>query len=521
MNDATKGSHFANRIYIPGKPAKASNLTAAASPANNGGEPPADADSPDLDPGEFPLDALNPVMRRMVEAVADVHQVPVVMPATAAVAIIGGALGNAFKLVGAVNGKISFGNLYVIIGSPKSSGKGSVAGALMQPLLAASQRLEDRFTQEELPGLKREKLVLEKRAGILVGELASGKRGTRGSKDPITAVEKREREEELEAALQRLGDLEMLLSSLPSYWISNSTSEAAAVALARNKSALMVYSPEGGEILRVLAGKYRKDSQGDFDLMLSGYSVEPMKNNRITRGMNQLTPCVNMILLVQPGILRELLGNEEAFERGMTARILTVIVETVPLADDGVYRRVSKETEQGWEQLFAGVFDRRESLAGGTREIICSPEAKEIFRGYHNEVVQLRLGKYRDIEAELGRARENAIRIAQGQCVADDVDASILTEDQAERGVQIARWFLRSNLRTMNEARARRQADRAEELYDLLDRKGGRESLRNLDKSHGFSAVEIREIVKATGPRFVLETASTGGRPSETLSIAK
>jgi hypothetical protein len=38
-----------------------------------------------------------------------------------------------------------------------------------------------------------------------------------------------------------------------------------------------------------------------------------------------------MLLMVQPFILHELMGNKEAFERGMTARTISFIVETEPL----------------------------------------------------------------------------------------------------------------------------------------------------------------------------------------------
>ena len=115
--------------------------TTPAQAASGEGEPPAS----DLEPGEFPLHALSPAMRDMAEDLANVHRVPVQLPAMCAVGILSGALGNAYTLTGAVDGKDCFGNLYVIPAAPKSSGKGSVANALAKPLLTASGELEAAF----------------------------------------------------------------------------------------------------------------------------------------------------------------------------------------------------------------------------------------------------------------------------------------------------------------------------------------------------------------------------------------
>ena len=70
----------------------------------------------------YPLHALNVTMRAIAEATAEVHQIPIELPAMAAVATMAGALGKSCELVGAVNGKTSFGNIYVIAGAPKSTG---------------------------------------------------------------------------------------------------------------------------------------------------------------------------------------------------------------------------------------------------------------------------------------------------------------------------------------------------------------------------------------------------------------
>lgn len=476
---------------------------------------------PELEPGEFPLHAISPALRAIAEDLASVHRVPVQLPAMCAVGVVSGALGNAYTLTGAVDGKDCHGNLYIIPAAPKSSGKGSVANALVRPLLEASAELEATFRQHQLPCLKADKAILEKRVGVLVSELAKGKTGTGTNRQPMGEAERAESRRELEQAHEQLAEIEPLLSALPTYWLGNATSEAMAAQFARNNPGLFCYSAEGGETVRVLLGKYRGDDKADLDLYLSGYTVEPWRSDRIGRGVCQITPCLAMLLLVQPSILRELVGNEEAFERGMTARLLTFAVETEPQEDDGSTRRVSETAEAAWNQLIRGILARRKAIAGKLHHIVCTPEAREVFRQFHNEGVRLRRGEFRDIEAELGRWRENAIRLAIGQCVADNLEAQELTGEQAARAVEIMRWCARSALQVTNAARMQKRAKRADELQALLAGKpGGRETVRNLDKSHGFQPEEVHALAGQFADRFTVERKEdTGGRPSPVLRL--
>ena len=478
--------------------------------------PPSDQTAPpDLDPGLFPIHSLSPAMRTIVEELAEVHRVPVEMSAMVAVGVLAGALGNKFTLAGAVNGKLSHGNLYVVIGAAKSSGKGSISCALAAPLLKASAEMEKRYRNEERPDLMAEKAVLTKRVTVLVNELASNRTGTGEQRKVMGEAERMEALEELKEAQARLDWIEPFLDAAPTLWLGDSTSEAMARQFKRNNFGLCCYSPEAGSVVRVMLGKYSKSDAGDFDLYLSGYSVEPWRSDRIGRGVCQITPCLNMTLLCQPSILRELLGNEEAFERGMTARLLSFVVETEPQEDDGVVRCLSEGAETAWAELINGILARRESMKE-PRRIICTPEAREVFRQFHNESVRLRRKEYRHIEAELGRWRENAIRIAIGLCVADNIDASELTGEQAERAVKIMRWCARSALKLTNRARAEKQGERADELQDILVRRRGEETLRNLNNSHGFKPEEVRALAGQFPDRFVVEPiVNTGGRPSE------
>lgn len=475
---------------------------------------------PDGEPGAFPVQALSPAMRAMAESVAEVYRVPVELPALCAVAANSGALGGAFKLTEAVDGRESFGNLYVIPAAPKSSGKGSVAGAIVKPLLEASAELETAFRENQLPGLRREKSVLDKRVGVLVNQLAAGKTGAGKDKQAMGEFERKETESELDQAHARLEAIAPLLDALPTYWLGNATSEAMERQFKRNNGGLFCYSPEAGSTVRVMLGKYTKGAAADLDLFLSGYSVEPYRSDRITRGVCQITPCLSLLLMVQPSILRELLTHEEAFERGLTARLIMCIVETEPLEDDGALRRVNARVAAAWNERIHGILNRRETLAGQPRPIQCTDEAREEFRRFHNDSVKLRRGEFRDIEAELGRWRENAIRISVGQCVADNPEARELTGEQAARAVEIMRWCALAGLKITLAGQMRKRAQRADELQTILLQRNARQTLRDLDKCHGFKKDEVCALARQFPDRFTIEREQpTCGRPSEVLHL--
>jgi hypothetical protein len=274
-----------------------------------------------------------------------------------------------------------------------------------------------------------------------------------------------------------------------------------------------------------MLGKYTKGNAADFELWLKGYSVELHQDDRVGRGNVNITPCLTALLFCQPSVLRELYSNEEAFERGLTARVLPFICEAPLLEDDGMERSVSVYHRDAWHELIVGLLDQRtKQLASGEPALVhCDADAREVFRAFHNESIRLRNGAFRDIEGELGRWRENACRIALGLCIADDPGASTLTKTQAERAVKLARWGHHSALQVMHGGRMERRLARVNKLRDLLAECGGLVTLRNLEKSHGFEPDEVERLVVEFPSLLHLETKQNpkGGPQSRILTRAQ
>ena len=478
------------------------------------------------DPGPFPVDALSASMRAIAEELAIVHSVPVELPGMCALGTVSGSLGLAFMLEGAVLGKGGcFGGLYIIPGAAKSSGKGSVANYLVRPLIEASSALEAAFREAQLPRLKSEKSLLEKRLSYLENQYAKGRNGSNAGSSLLNQAERHALQLEHEEAKERVEELERLIKAQPTYWVENTTSEKLGELMHSNRSGLLIYSPEGAETLRVVLGKYRKDGHADCDLFLKSYSVEPCRVDRISRGVCQIErPWLSVLLLVQPSIIMELFSNEEAFDRGLTARCLPFIVETEPTYDDGCNRVVSEAANSQWHELIRAILGHRKEIGDGHHKIACSPEAREVFRQFHNESVALRLGEFRSIEAELGRWRENAIRIGLAIAVADDPGTSTLTQEQAERAVRIMRWCGYSTLKVLDTARRQKLEARACDLEELLSKRGGAETLRNLSKNNGYASDEVHDLARRFPTRLAVRSSREspqGGRPSEVVCLVR
>ncbi len=307
---------------------------------------------------------------------------------------------------------------------------------------------------------------------------------------------------------------------MPGFVEGNCTSEALATSLRSGDQSLMLFSPEAGEVLRVAAGKYNKNEKGDFDLLLSGWSSEPVSYNRISRGRRHLRPTLSALLFAQPVIVDELLANDEAFERGLTARMLIFDSEIELRHDDGVERKLPPHILNQWAEHIRFLTKNRPTTR--TFEVRCGQDARESFRIFHNMSIDARRGGYADVSGELSRWRENAIRVALNLWLADGKGGDISGE-QADRAISVVHWCYSSYMRLLNRGRGARKMSRVQTLRGLLVDTSEKEiTLRDLAGCHGFEQDEVRRLAAEFSDKLMTTTKSPGakgGRPSEVLTI--
>ena len=267
-------------------------------------------------------------------------------------------------------------------------------------------------------------------------------------------------------------------------------------------------------MVRIALGRYSKDGSGDFDLFLSGYSVEHYSSGRVGRGFNSLTPCLSSLWMCQPSLLRELYGSAEGLERGLTARVLAFCCEheTIP-EDDGVFREVDGAAFEVWSQLISDTLESRENPL----ILHTDPAAREAFRQWHNKGVSLRNGMLRDVEGEAGRWRENAIRIAGVLAVASG--AVRITEELAHDAIRLCRWAVFSGLSLLASGRTARQSEQRTKLLLILE--AGPVTARDLHRRHSFTKSDIQHLAAVYPDDFILETVKpeSAGRPSEIVRL--
>jgi hypothetical protein len=115
-------------------------------------------------------------------------------------------------------------------------------------------------------------------------------------------------------AKQRLAEYERIIEHgtqlaerNPALYTGNFTGAGLAIALTRNAETLFSFAPEAGDAIRIAAGLFRSDGRGDYDLLLSGYSGEPLAESRASRdGAHLRNPCLTTLWTCQPTLLHEL-----------------------------------------------------------------------------------------------------------------------------------------------------------------------------------------------------------------------
>lgn len=459
--------------------------------------------------GPFPVDSLPSVMRRVVESNASTFGVDPALPALTALATTSGSLGRAWAVADAAPGhSLTFGNLYALCSAPRSYGKSAIAKTTA-PLTERSAML-NQIWQENLPEWATQLGITRK----MIDKL----RKTYAEKvfdwDEETKGMQLERLEQLERARMKL---QASLQSPPKYVTGNSTSAALTEDLAENDETLALINLEAGEMIASELGR-----QPMVDLLVSGYSSETYLQARIGRGSKQLRPCLTVLLMCQPTLLRDLLNRVNNQGRGLLARFLIVNLERNVIPQEGPQESGLINQDCGWksfiESMLAFRMDNSRFLP-----VPCSAETREVFRHFHNRVVTWRNSSCAGFEADLGRARENAIRISLSLCLADhpgNFSNLEITADVARRAVKIAEWFLKSSVRLLSELDQGKIAARKEKLFSLLRGNGHAMSFRDLKLRHCFHEQEIERICALDPNPFEIKTIKKSTRrPSRVLVI--
>ncbi len=454
---------------------------------------------------EFPIEALPAVMRDMALSLGEVYAVPPMLPGLCALGVAAGTLGKGWWLTGAVNGHGNYGNLYLVLVLPPATGKSSIAKALISPLSEWENERERKWKEEDLPALQAEAKLKACQLSILF--------------KPASSVSKEERD----ALAREVAALEKKLKFNPALITEDTTTESLERDLGNvANETQFVFSTDGGKCLSSAMGQYRSGkNETDCDLWLKAFTSDEHKSSRVTRDSVSLkAPLLSILLLIQPNVWGRVQANEDARDRGLFTRILPVSLSFKAVADDGVIRELNSGIKEAWRTRIREILQLRfEAVEHGCpKEIRCSDGAREVVRAFHNEGVVLTNCSHADLRGELGRWREQVLRLAVVIAVMENPICCELSVEVATRAVRLVRWIVARGYDLNRECREAAVLDRRDRLIQVLHNSGGECTTRDLERRNTFTEAEIRQLSALFPSVFAIEVrmaGAKGGRPSE------
>ena len=265
---------------------------------------------------DFPTQALPIDLQLLIRSIAKAHQVSEGMAAAFALGVASAAIvGRVVIQPKAGNpGYTEPGQIYVLCQGESGERKTPVLRALKAPL---------------------EKWLEEQRAAVkvsnrhIVNEIEATKMAVKREKDPAKVAK----------LLDEADNLAAMLQKEPEFLQQDMTAESVSKAMDEHDGRTVVLADEA-DFLSVLTGSaYSRDGMDvNLGAILSGYTNEGFHGQRVGRGEWHISRASLAICLgVQPGLLRKFMNDSSGADRGLHARFLYFLPESM------IGKRTSKD----------------------------------------------------------------------------------------------------------------------------------------------------------------------------------
>ena len=361
---------------------------------------------------ECPIDAFPKVVRDVARTYSTARNLPMELLCFCACGILSGAMGRVFKARNAVSGGYTqTANVYILGVGESSTGKSASIRALFSNL--------ERRVLREISQYEKELEIFKKSKTKLAQDKLNGKEGF-GFDDETADAPK--------------------LSKNPDFIVKNATSEAMIKAMEESGGEIFSVCEEARDSIYIVAGNYRKQGD-DTETLNSGWCGEPIKHSRIVNGVfNVPNPCISLLWMVQNDIIDNIVAkNKGSFiGSGFLGRFLYCkgAPKTVPNSKEII--PLDESAIAKWEKLLNDTYDIRKR--GKTVWIDADQEAFEYFWDFDAFNTRLMNGKLRTQASLLGKARENAIRLAV--IFAQAEGATQITADIAKRACRVVSYSI-------------------------------------------------------------------------------
>jgi replicative DNA helicase len=314
---------------------------------------------------EFPIEAIPGPCGEMAQAISRHCQVDSGLASSMVLATISTAIGGKVKVNLGTHREPT--NIYAISVIGSGNRKSEVASQSGEPVYSYQRKC-----QEDLALVIREaeskRRILEKRLDRLQKDAA-------GKDDPS----------ERELISRQCNDVitEMEANPVPKkpvFIVDDITPEAMGQLMADNGERMAILSAEGG-IFKIISGLY-SNGQANIDLFLKAHAGDFWSNNRIGRESKMMVnPALTLGLAVQPDVIEEIGKNSEFRERGLSARFLYTICQSM-----AGYRTRQREALPPHVKIAYN--NKITSLMSLDKkyELILSPEAQSLWDDFYDRI---------------------------------------------------------------------------------------------------------------------------------------
>lgn len=376
---------------------------------------------------KFPLDALPPAIASYVSAVAKSTQTPVDMAGSLALSVMSASLQGKYRIRGKSDWTEPL-NTYTLVIAPPSERKSSVLHAMVRPLYEYESDY-NRRNAAAVETSRMKKRILERRQKAIEDQVAKGKAEL----------------EELDAIAQEITSF-VEIRPLKLY-VDDITTEKLVSVLSDNNGRASLISSEGG-IFDTLAGIYTKNV--NIDVMLKSYSGDTIRVDRIGRESETiLDPALTILLMAQPNVISEVLGNSTFRGRGLTARFLYCMPVSAVGSRDYRSTAMTEDIYREYERCIKNLLE--DEYSSRPEIITLSPEADELLAEFADEIEPKLIREYSEIADWAGKLVGNTLRIAGLLCRAgsyrthdllDVPDELVVDETTINDAIRIGRYFL-------------------------------------------------------------------------------
>ena len=251
----------------------------------------------------FPVDAIPDDMRIFSEEVCRLEQVSHELVIPQVLGLIGALAGRSVEIQGIGDGSLRL-NTFTITSARSGVGKSRVMKRLNKAVVAFEKEIQEKRAREIVPEAKaRLKEIQEKYPDDIVM--------------PKDAFE--EKNKLLKQTRQ------------PKLFVEDITSERVIERLFYNDETILVSSSDGRKPINNILGEYRKKGT-DESIYLKGYSGDPHDTERKDKDTNMRldSPCISIVLLVQPDKVEDLFRSKELWDSGFLARCFYINIDLEP-----------------------------------------------------------------------------------------------------------------------------------------------------------------------------------------------